>query len=91
MSTTLVPSDPITVGRRLRRARDQAGMSAGFAARRLGVPRQLIDALERGRDSASLETLVTLAQLYDRHLQWLLTGPSDMESDGVSAEGKKLA
>lgn len=88
MSTTLISSDSITLGRRLRRARDQAGISMALAAQRAGVGRQDIDLLERGRDGVPVETLVTLAQLYDCPLQWLLTGDA---SEAVGAAGEDLA
>ena len=90
MSTALISSDAIALGRRLRRARDQAGVSIALAARRLGLSRWDIDLLERGRDSVAVETLVTLAQLYDCPLQWLLTGAADAPSEGRDAVRKNL-
>jgi transcriptional regulator with XRE-family HTH domain len=90
MSTVLISSDAIALGRRLRRARDRAGISAAVAARRLGWSRQHIDLLERGRDDVSLDTLTTLAQLYNCRLHWLLTGVSDEEAEAGGAAGEEL-
>jgi len=86
MSTALVASHPVAFGRRLRHARDRAGVTLAFAARRSGLSRTEVDLLERGRTSVDLDTLMLLAGLYDCPLGWLLTGTGEPTADSVGRD-----
>lgn len=54
--------DLLVLGRAIRRLREQRGMSADELAGAIAIPRQRIDALERGRLDPTYELLLELAE-----------------------------
>lgn len=53
----------------LGRLRDEEGWSQGELAKRLGVSRQTINALEKGRYDPSLPLAFKIARLFDRRIE----------------------
>lgn len=64
--------DYIDIGRRIRIARSQAGLTQGELAKRMEVSSSFVGHLERGTRQASLETLVNLANELDLSVDYLL-------------------
>lgn len=61
------------LGGRLRRARQDAGLSQVLAGERIGVSWMMVHRWERSERSISEENLSLVCQLYDRPLLWFLT------------------
>src|SRR5690606_25560547 len=62
-------------GRRLRAAREAAGLSQAFVADKLGITRQAVSQWESAETSPNPDTLATLADLYDVSVDDLLGRP----------------
>lgn len=78
--------DAIELGRRLREAREKAGVQQQAAADAISIPRTAISQIETGKRSVSTLELTRLAALYGRGVASLLTeSPSDDEDDIVVA------
>lgn len=60
------------IGRRIRIARSETGITQGELAKRMGVSPSFVGHLERGTRQASLETLVNLANELDLSVDYLL-------------------
>ena len=77
----------VSMGARLRRAREFLGLSQESVAEALGVPRASISAMESGRRKVSSLELRDLARLYRRPLEWFYaTGAEPIaEDETVSA------
>ncbi len=69
-----VNPDNDTLGGRLSRARDAAGLTAAQLARRLGVKSSTIQAWESDRSQPRANRLPTLAGMLGVSLSWLLHG-----------------
>lgn len=65
------------IAKRVRKARELAGLSQGQAAKRMGLHRPTISEIEAGRRSIKSEELSTFAQLYGVELSWLAEGTID--------------
>jgi len=66
--------------------RAERGWSQGELAQRLGVSRQTVNALERGKYDPSLPLAFTIARLFDRRIEDVFdpdggARPGDAESD----------
>lgn len=67
--------DAVTaVGRRIRTARESAGIDAGDLASRLGVQVSTVDAWESGAETLSGHRLARVAGLLGVSLSWILVG-----------------
>lgn len=64
--------DYTDIGRRIRIARNNTGLTQGELAKRMGVSPSFVGHLERGTRQASLETLVNLANELDLSVDYLL-------------------
>ena len=64
--------DYVDIGRRIRIQRRYLNMTQGQMAELIGVSPSFIGHLERGTRQASLETLVTLANVLDVSVDYLL-------------------
>jgi transcriptional regulator with XRE-family HTH domain len=64
--------DYTDIGRRIRIARSEIGLTQGELAKRMGVSASFVGHLERGTRQASLETLVNLANELDLSVDYLL-------------------
>lgn len=87
--------DSDTMGGRLSRARDSAGLTIAELARRLGVKASTIQAWESDRSQPRANRLAMLAGVLNVSLSWLLHGigasPSDeSRSDLVQAVSTNL-
>src|SRR6266568_4619302 len=71
-----------TLGRRLREARTNCGVTQEVAAAKIGVPRTAIVHIEAGNRSISVIELSTLADLYHRSIADLFTE----DAGGLAAE-----
>ena len=68
--------DPVEVGRRLRIARESAGMTQAHAAASIDVARTTLVAMEKGHRTARTAELLPLARLYDTSVNALLRDES---------------
>jgi transcriptional regulator with XRE-family HTH domain len=77
----------VSMGARLRQAREFLGVSQEAVAEALGVPRASVSAMESGRRKVSSLELRDLARLYKRPLDWFYDAESEpiAEDETVSA------
>ena len=77
----------VSMGARLRQAREYLGLSQEAVAEALGVPRASVSAMESGRRKVSSLELRDLARLYKRPLDWFYNTDAEpiVEDDTVSA------
>lgn len=84
-------ADRAEVARRLREARERAGMSQGQAARTLHMHRPTISECEAGRRKVSAEELVQFAQLYRVTTAWLAGDVDPAESPEIAVAAREIA
>jgi transcriptional regulator with XRE-family HTH domain len=77
------------IAKRLRSAREQAGLSQGQVAKLLGLHRPSVSEVEAGRRSVTAEELAKMAELYGVSVSWLAGAEDD--SAGLQAAKVKLA
>ena len=71
-----------SVGQRMRRAREEAGVSAEHTAKKLGVSDTMVNLWEVGRSFPSVEHLMDLLRLYQINADWLLENlPQGMDDE----------
>jgi transcriptional regulator with XRE-family HTH domain len=70
------------IAKRLRLAREQAGLSQGQTANIMGLHRPSISEMEAGHRKVSAEELARLAEIYHVSISWLATGKPDSEGEG---------
>lgn len=68
------------IAERLRLAREQAGLSQGQAAKKLGWHRPTISEIEAGRRRVAADEVGQMAALYGVDVNWIVTG-DDLEAD----------
>ncbi len=81
-------------GERVRRLREALGLSQSQFAQKLGIHKQMVSDVERGRQKRfNPETEKALADLFDINLSWLLDGKGEMflhkqvnDQDDISLE-----
>ncbi len=78
--------DTDTIGGRLSRARDAAGLTAAQLARRLGVQSSTIHAWESDRSQPRANRLSMLAGVLNVSLSWLLHGVGTSPAEDRGAE-----
>ncbi|GAB5505274.1 MAG: hypothetical protein Rhirs2KO_04370 [Rhizobiaceae bacterium] len=78
--------DNDTMGGRMLRARDSAGLSLAELARRLGVQPSTVQAWENDRSQPRANRLSMLAGVLDVSLSWLLHGVGSGPTDESRAE-----
>ncbi len=86
--------DYMDIGRRIRIARTEAGITQGELAKRIGVSPSFVGHLERGTRQASLETLVSLANELDLSVDFLLSASlknSNPRSEQIPYTPQQLA
>ena len=82
------------IGRRLRTAREVAGLSQAQVAKMLSLHRPSVSEIEAGRRKVSTEELSKLAEIYDVKLNWLMgldTGENDKEDEKIKLAARQLA
>ena len=83
--------DVDTLGGRLWRAREAAGLSASRCARMMGVRKETLDGWESDRSEPRANRLITMAGILQVSPAWLLHGLGEApQIDGVSDELKIL-
>lgn len=75
---------------RLKRAREQAGLSQGQVASLLGYKRPTISEIEAGRRKVRADELEQFAEMYDVEETWLL-GVTAVEDPIVELAARELA
>ena len=73
-------SKNVAIGKRLRLAREQAGLSQGQIAKMLGLHRPSISEMEAGRRKVSAEELARIAEIYGVSTAWLLNEETEMDT-----------
>lgn len=76
--------NPIELGERLRKSREEQGLSQQAAAEALGVPRTAVTQMEAGNRSVSTLELTKLAKLYRRSVSHYFDEAVDAEEENVS-------
>ena len=61
-------------GERVRRLREQKGLSKGEVAKKLGAHRNYLNGIETGERGMTLRKAVGLARIFGVQLDWLATG-----------------
>jgi transcriptional regulator with XRE-family HTH domain len=67
----------IRLGRRLRVARENAGLSQEAVAKRLGLQRPAVSEIEAGRRRVAAHELAKMSDLYHASMEWLVSGETD--------------
>jgi Zn-dependent peptidase ImmA (M78 family)/transcriptional regulator with XRE-family HTH domain len=73
--------DPVSIGNRLRSARDRAGLTQQDVADHLGIQRTAVTLMESGQRQVSTTELARLAELYRRSIAELLEPGERFEED----------
>lgn len=81
----------LAIARRLRAAREQAGLSQGQVARMLGFNRPTISELEAGRRRVSGEELSTFSKTYGVSISWLTTEKPEVADPKVELAARELS
>lgn len=79
------------LGTRIARLRQQAGMSQGMLARRLGITAAALGAYEQERRGPSAAMLVRLSEILGVSVDYLLTGEPVTRRDAQAAVRDRLA
>ena len=79
------------IAQRLRIARENAGLTQGQVAKKLGMQRPTISEIEAGRRRVAAEELSTLATLYHVDTAWLTNEQSDTTNDRITLAARELA
>lgn len=74
-----------SIAKRLRAAREQAGLSQGQVAKLMGWHRPTVSQIEAGQRRVSAEELPILARHYRVSMAWL-TKSTDLESDPIDPQ-----
>jgi transcriptional regulator with XRE-family HTH domain len=72
MSKSIHSSEYKTVIKKLREAREAAGLTQQEAAEKLGKPQSYISKIERGERRVDVVELSKIAKLYRKNLDWFL-------------------
>ena len=78
------------IGKRLKVARKQAGLSQGQVATLLGLHRPSVSELEAGRRAVTAEELARLTEIYDVSVDWVLSRSTRGESPEVELAAREL-
>ena len=65
--------------KKLRTARENAGLSQGQVAKILGIHRPTISEIEVGRRKVSSDELAEFSNIYDVSIQWLMSSEESSE------------
>ncbi|MEZ5811578.1 MAG: helix-turn-helix transcriptional regulator [Rhizobiaceae bacterium] len=75
-----------TLGGRLSRAREAAGMSTAQLARRLGIKTATLQSWESDRSEPRANRLATMAGILNVSLAWLMHGLGDSPSEDINSD-----
>jgi transcriptional regulator with XRE-family HTH domain len=82
------------IGKRLKIAREQAGLSQSQVAKMLNLHRPTISEMEAGRRKLSAEELAQLSKIYDVRITWLACADDDdvdERRDRIEIAARKLS
>lgn len=79
------------VAKRLRIAREMAGLSQAQVAGLLGLHRPTVSEIEAGRRKVAVEELVELARLYEVDVAWLSAAEEGRQPAEVSLAARELS
>lgn len=79
------------IAERLRAAREQAGLSQGQVAVKLGMQRPTISEIEAGRRKVTAEEAGAFAELYDVSVSWLINGRAEEVDPSLELAARGLA
>lgn len=82
---------PLTIAKRLRAAREQAGLSQGQVAKMLSLHRPTISEIEAGRRKVSVEELHRFAEIYGVSFSWLTKEEPEVLDPKVELAARELA
>lgn len=69
------------IGSRLRWAREQAGLSQGQVALRMGMHRPTVSQIEAGERNVRADEIGRFAELYGVNQDWLIRGDSSLQGE----------
>ena len=78
------------IAARLRAAREQAGLSQGQVAGRLGLQRPSVSEIEAGRRKVSAEEINRLAAIYNVSVSWLTKEEPEVPDPAVELAAREL-
>lgn len=80
------------IASRLRRAREQAGLSQGQVAKILGWHRPTVSEIEAGRRRVAAEEAVKLAELYGVNVPWIVGAEqaSELQDHRIKLAAREL-
>jgi transcriptional regulator with XRE-family HTH domain len=81
------------IGARLRLAREQAGLSQGQVAAKMGLHRPTVSEIEAGRRRVAADELAIFTKLYQVSVSWLVRGAAEKRNakqEKVELAARKL-
>lgn len=84
----------LSIGERLRTAREAAGLSQGQVAKLMGLHRPTISEIEAGRRRVSADELTQLAEIYGVGTDWILSErdtDTDPNDDKILLAARQLS
>jgi len=79
------------IAKRLRLAREQAGLSQGQVAQLMGFQRPTVSEIEAGRRRVSAEELSHLADLYEVSVSWLAKEETEVGDPAAELAARELS
>ena len=79
----VIAADGSSIGQRIKLIRQKVGLSQDEFAKKLGYSKRALINWEKGIADPSVSLLQTLLQEYSVDLEWLVTGASLSEQEGV--------
>ena len=80
------------IAKRLRLAREAAGLSQGQVAKRLELHRPTVSEIEAGRRRVSAEEIACFANLFNVDVNWIMNGAKAVEdSDKIVLAARQLS
>jgi transcriptional regulator with XRE-family HTH domain len=80
----------VDIAKRIRIAREQAGLSQGQVAKILGYNRPTITEIEAGRRRVSAEELIQLSKIFKVSVSWLTDESNDEIDPAVQLAAREL-
>jgi transcriptional regulator with XRE-family HTH domain len=71
----------MSIAKRMREAREAAGLSQGQVAKKLHMHRPTISEIEAGRRRISASEIALFAELYGVSTEWLISGSTENATD----------
>jgi len=85
------PESSNQLAKRLRAAREQAGLSQGQTAKLLGLHRPTISEIEAGRRRVTAAELAEFSKLYDVSAMWLMDLSPDTPDPRIELAARELS